>query len=175
MIRPKRGNNVRSATVFICLIGILAAVAAGCGKKVEPAGVTKFAIGKNKKSEPPANSYEVGEVIYATARVSTPPGKYNINFVVTVENVEGRTKGDQIMNKSVDFEREEPLFMHYAIAYPGDYKISAILSDTNGNQIDSKSENFVVTGEGPTFEKEHEQKKAGEKERENDDKDRERK
>ena len=150
-------------------------MSAACAKKAEAPGIAKFAIGKNAKSEPPSNSYEVAEVIYATAKVSTPPGKYNINFVVIAQNVENRIKGDQIMNKSLDFEAEQPLFMHYSIAYPGDYTITAILSDGNGNQLDSKSENFVVTGEGPTFKRDHDEKKEAEKERENQDKERDRK
>ena len=162
---------MRSVIIFVCLATIVTSVLAGCSKKTEPPTITKFAIGKNAKSEPPANSYAVGDVIYATAKVSTPPGKYNINFVVSVENVENRIKGDQIMNKSVDFEGEQPLFLHFSVAYPGDYTITAILSDTKGGQLDSKSENFVVTGEGPTFEQDRDRRKEAEKERENEDKD----
>ena len=166
---------MRSVIKFVCLAAIVASVSAGCSKKAETPTITKFGIGKTANSEPAANSYAVGDVIYATAKVSAPPGKYNINFVVTVENVENRTKGDQIMNKSVDFEGEQPLFLHYSLAYPGDYTITAILSDRNGNQLDSKSENFAVTGEGPTFERDRERKKEAEKERENEDKDGDRK
>jgi hypothetical protein len=166
---------VRSVLIFLCFAAIVASVSVGCSKKADSPAITKFAIGKNAKSEPPANSYAVGDVIYATAKVSTPPGKYNINFVVTVENVENRTKDDQIMNKSVDFEGEQPLFLHYSLAYPGDYTVTAILSDKNGNQLDSKSEKFAVTGEGPTFDRDHDRKKEAEKERENEDKDSDRK
>jgi len=166
---------VRSVLLFLCFAAVLASIPAGCSKKAEPAAITKFAIGKNAKSDPPANSYEVAEVIYATAKVSNPPAKYNFNFVVIAQNVENRTKGDQIMNKSLDFEGEQPLFMHFSIAYPGDYTIEGILSDANGNELDSKSENFVVTGEGPTFKRDHDEKKEAEKERENQDKERDRK
>jgi hypothetical protein len=142
-----------------------------CAKKAQAPIITKFAIGKNANSDPPANSYEVAEVIYATAKVSTPPGKYNINFVVTAQNVEERDRGEQIMNKSLDLEGEQPLFMHFSIAYPGNYTVSAILSDTSGHQLDTKSEDFVVTGEAPTFQRDHERKKAEEQEREKGEKD----
>ena len=75
---------MRSVILFLFFAAVLASIPAGCSKKAEPAAITKFAIGKNAKSDPPANSYEVAEVIYATAKVSNPPAKYNFNFVIFV-------------------------------------------------------------------------------------------
>jgi hypothetical protein len=145
---------VRSILIGLLLLCI--ALSAACSQKPAQAAITKLAFGNNDAAEPQTNSFEVDKVIYVVATVANAVGPHNLNFEVTVDsNVENKVQGDHIMNKSIDFEGKQPLFLHFSIAYPGNYKIEATLTDQNGKQLDTKAGIITVTGEAkPPEEKE---------------------
>jgi hypothetical protein len=60
------------------------------------------------------------------------------------------------MNKSVELDGVRPLTLQFLVAYPGQYKIEASISDANGNVVDSRSELITVSGEPPPLEDEGE-------------------
>jgi hypothetical protein len=137
---------VRTLSIGILLFSI--ALSAACSQKPAQATITKLAFGNNAEADPQTNSFEVDKVIYVVATVANAVGKHNLNFEVTAEDgVENRVKGDHIMNKSIDFEANQPLFLHLSIAYSGNYKIEATLTDANGKQLDARSGIITVTGE----------------------------
>jgi putative lipoprotein len=142
--------------LFICICVAVALVAA-CGQKGPlPVTITKLAFGTNAKAEPSVNSFEVDKVIYVVANVENAVSKHHLDFRVTVENnVENKALGDPIMNKGVDFSGNDPLFLNFMIAFPGQYKVEAVLTDPDGKQIDSKSGSITVTGEAAPPAEEH--------------------
>ena len=151
---------MRSGLIFVCLIAVFLSGSLGCSKPAEPPGISNLVIGKNAKAEPPANSFNVDELIYAIARPANTNGSYNLNFEVTTDSpINQRGKGEPVMNKSVDFVGVQAQFLNFSIAYPGQYKIEAILSDASGNVIDSKSGIITVTGEPVPLEREHDRDK----------------
>jgi hypothetical protein len=128
-----------------------------------------LSFGKNAQADPPVNSFAVDEFIYVNAAVANATGKHNLNFLVTALDVVNKAPGDHVMNKSVDFEGNAPLFFNFSIAYPGQYKIEAVLTDATGKQIDAKSGDITVTGEAaPPKGEEHEREVDGDREREKD-------
>jgi hypothetical protein len=141
---------VRSILIVISCICVAVVLLPACSKPAAPAAITKLAFGNTASAEPSVNSFEVDKVIYVLATVAGAVGKHNLNFEVTAENnVVSKDKGDHVMNKSIDFEGNQPLFLSFKIAFPGDYKIEAILTDPQGKQIDNRSGTITVTGEPP--------------------------
>ena len=61
-----------------------------------------------------------------------------------------KAKGEPVMNKASDFEGTQPQRLNFQIAFPGTYKVEALLTDAAGNRIDSKSEIITVIGEPPS-------------------------
>jgi hypothetical protein len=151
---------VRSALLPLLLFCIALVLLAGCSKPAAPATsatITKLAIGSNPAADPTQNAFEIGNVIYVVATVANAVGKHNLSFKVMVEdNVPNKVRGDVVMSKSVDFEGVQPLFLNFSIAYPGLYKVEAVLTDEKGTLVDSRSGLISSTGEPAPLEKEHE-------------------
>lgn len=130
----------------IFAIGILVFVAAACSGSFTTANISKLEFGKNDKAEPATTSFDVGEKIYAVATVSNTSSKHKMNFKVTYENVAGKSKGDEALKESIDFEGARPIWLALSVPLPGEYKIEATLVDETGKTIESKSGTVTAKG-----------------------------
>ena len=134
------------AAIFVIAVMIFAATA--CGTKVAPnAAISNLAFGKNVTAEPALTTFDIADGIYAIAWISKAAPKHSLYFRVIAEKVAERQKGDEVMTKNVDLEGTVTAKLHFSVAYPGEYKIEATLSDDAGQKIDSKSGTIIVTGE----------------------------
>jgi hypothetical protein len=166
---------VKIRHLLIVVIFAAIAVAAGCGRDPQ-ATITKLSFGSSAAADPSINDFEVNKTIFAVAKVAGAKGRHSINFQVTALNgVANKGDGDPVMNKQVEFEGEQPLFMSFQLAYPGQYKIEAVLSDDKGAVLDLTAGNITVTGDPPVPEDERErERELGEDKQRGKDKDRDR-
>ena len=130
----------------IIAIGILVFVAAACSGSFSTANISKLEFGKNDKAEPAATSFDVGEKIYAVATASNTSAKHKMTYKVTYENVAGKTKGEEALSESIDFEGARPIWLAFTVPLPGEYKVEASLLDDTGKKVDSKSGNITAKG-----------------------------
>ncbi len=128
----------------IIAIGILVFVAMACN--FTTANISDITFSKTQDGSP-VTSFNTGETIYAVLTASNmPSGKYKLAWKVTYDNVAGKTKGDELGSKSLDFESSAKLWTQFTTPAPGDYKVDATLTDDTGKTIGSKSATVKVTG-----------------------------
>ena len=143
--------NKRLTAIFG--IVAMAITAMACGGKVADAPtaaaptITKLAFGKTETAEPAVTTFDIADGIFAVATVSNPQPKLTVDFTVTCENVKGKEKGWNVMNKLTDVQGGWPVSLHFSVADPGEYRIEAGLYDDTGQKIDSRSGTVTVTGE----------------------------
>ena len=126
--------------------------AASCGGGAKP-HISKLAFGTNEAAEPSMATFAIDDGIYAVAEVSNIKSKHSLFFSVTTENVAEREQGAEVMTKSVDTDGSQPARLHFSVAYPGEYKIEATLSDDTGKKVDNTFGMITVTGTAPPLEK----------------------
>ena len=136
-------KNTAMGAVAICLLVI---VAAACSGSFTTANISEIKFGKNDKGEPASTTFEVGEKIYAVGTVSNTSSKHKMTFKVTYENVAGKTKGDEALKDSTDFEGSRPIWLAFNVPLPGEYKVEMSLADETGKVIDTKSGTITVKG-----------------------------
>lgn len=134
----------------IIAIGVLVFIAMACSGSFTTANISSFNMGKNEKAEPPTTTFNTGEKVYVVTVVSNTSSKHKMRFKVSVENAAGRTKGEEVVNKDIDFEGARPVYLYFDAAYPGDFKAEATLLDDTGKEIDKKSGTFTIKGSAPT-------------------------
>lgn len=127
-------------------LGTLVFIAAACNASFTTANISKLDFGKNQTAEPATTSFDVSDKIYAVATVSNTSEKLKMSFKVTAENVTGATKGQSIMDKSVDFEGARPIWLQFSVNAPGEYKVEAVLTDETGKELDKKAGTISVKG-----------------------------
>ncbi len=132
----------------VLAIGVLVFIAMACS--FTTANISSFNFGKNETATPPTTTFDVGEKIYAVSMVSNTSGKHKMKFKVFYENVQGKGKSEEAMNKEIDFESSRPVFLYFTAPLPGEYKVEAALFDESGKEIDKKSGTVTVKGGAPT-------------------------
>ena len=137
---------MKSKINLIIAIGALVFIALSCSGSFTTANISSFNFGKNEKAEPPTTSFNTGEKVYAVAMVSNTSSKHKMRFKVFYENVQGKNKGEEAMNKEIDFEGARPVYLYFDVPMPGDFKVEATLLDDTGKEIDKKSGTFNVKG-----------------------------
>jgi hypothetical protein len=142
-------KNMKNKINTIIAIGVLVFIAMACNASFTTANISSFNFGKNEKAEPPTTTFNTGEKVYAVAMVSNTSGKHKMRFKVFYENVQGKTKGEEAMNKELDFEGARPVYLSFDLPVPGDFKVEATLLDDQGKELDKKSGTFTVKGEMP--------------------------
>ena len=133
----------------IIAVGVLVFIAMACSGSFTTANISSFNFGKNEKADPPTTTFNTGDKVYAVAMVSNTSSKHKMRFKVFYENVQGKTKGEEAMNKELDFEGSRPVYLTFDLPVPGDFKVEATLLDEQGKEIDKKSGTFTVKGEMP--------------------------
>ncbi len=130
--------------IFVIGIFALAALASSCS--FTTANISKLEFGKSETAQPAMTTFNVGERIFAVATVSNTSSKHKVNFKVTYEDVPGRTKGEEAMNQSMDFEGARPVWLSFAVPAAGEYAVEATLLDDTDKKIDSKSGKITAKG-----------------------------
>jgi hypothetical protein len=130
----------------VITVGVLVFIAMACNASFTTANISSFNFGKNEKAEPPSTSFNVGDKVYAVAMVSNTSSKHKMRFRVFYENVQGKGKGEEAMNKDLDFEGSRPVYLTFDLPIPGDFKVEATLLDEAGKELDKKSGTFNVKG-----------------------------
>jgi hypothetical protein len=141
---------MKSKINLIVAVGVLVFIAMACNASFTTANISSFNFGKNEKAEPPTTTFNTGEKVYAVAIVSNTSSKHKMRFKVFYENVTGKTKGEEAMNKDLDFEGARPVFLTFDLPVPGEFKVEATLLDEQGKELDKKSGTFTVKGESQT-------------------------
>ncbi len=132
-------------------LGLLIAIAVGCSGSFTTANISELKFGKNDKADPATTTFNTGEDIYAVATVSNANSstKYKLNWKVTYEDVKGKSKGEEVGTKSMDFEGSTRLWQTFSTGLPGEYKVEATLVDDTGKTIEAKSGMVSVKGSAP--------------------------
>ena len=112
------------------------------------------------ETRPEVLSFETMEPIYAVVKVENGIGNQLDIRVVVEGDVVNKGPGGLVMNKTVDIEARKPLFLSLAIAFPGRYRVEAVIIDPSGNQLDSRSKSITVTGEPPRPEDEESEREG---------------
>lgn len=133
----------------IFALGLLIFVAAACSGSFTTANISELKFGKNDKADPATTTFNTGEDIYAVATVANASGKYKLNWKVTYDNVQGKSKGEEVGTKSMDFEGSTRLWQTFSTGLPGEYKVEATLVDDTGKTIEAKSGTVSVKGAAP--------------------------
>ncbi len=141
---------MKSKINLIIAVGLLVFIAMACNASFTTANISSFNFGKNEKAEPPTTTFNTGEKVYAVTVVSNTSSKHKMRFKVFYENVQGKTKGEEAMNKDIDFEGARPVYLYFDVPIPGDFKVEATLLDESGKEVDKKSGTFTVKGNPPT-------------------------
>jgi hypothetical protein len=143
------------AVLFVIFVGL------ACNASMTTANLSELKFGKNNKADPASTTFNTGEDIYALAVVANAPdSKYKLTWKITYENVKGKGKGDEVGTNTVDFEGSKQLWQSFSSPLPGEYKVEATLSDTDGKKIDSKSGTLTIKGDAPTMDTKTESDKA---------------
>lgn len=133
----------------IVALGLLIAVAVGCSGSFSTANISELKFGKNDKADPATTTFNTGEDIYAVATVANASGKYKLNWKVTYDNVQGKSKGEEVGTKSIDFEGSTRLWQTFSTPLPGEYKVEATLVDDTGKTLETKNGIVTVKGSAP--------------------------
>ena len=141
---------MKSKINLIIAVGVLVFIAMACNASFTTANISSFNFGKNEKAEPPTTTFNTGEKVYAVATVANTSSKHKMRFKVFYENVQGKTKGEEAMNKDIDFEGARPVYLFFDVPIPGYFKVEATLLDESGKEVDKKSGTFTVKGNPPT-------------------------
>ncbi|HVF45949.1 MAG TPA: hypothetical protein VNA17_00135 [Pyrinomonadaceae bacterium] len=123
----------------ICGVILLVIIVLGCSGGFTTANISKFEVGKNDTAEPRVTTFDAGEKAFAVATVSNTSQKHKMAFKVTFENVEGQSKGTEILSNSIDFEGSRPVWYGFTLPLPGEYTVEASLLDDAGKTIDTES------------------------------------
>ncbi len=137
---------MRSKINLIIAVGVLVFIAMACNASFTTANISSFNFGKNEKADPPTTTFNTGDKVYAVAMVSNTSSKHKMRFKVFYENVQGKNKGEEAMNKELDFEGARPVYLFFDVPVPGEFKVEATLFDDSGKEIDKKSGTFTVKG-----------------------------
>jgi hypothetical protein len=135
-------NHIISTVV----VAILVYFTSGFACSFSTANISDLKFSANEEGDPPATTFNTGENIFAIATVSNAMGKMKLNWKVSYENVAGKSKGQEIGNKTMDFEGSNTLWQQFSTGLPGDYKVEATLMDENGKTLESKQGTVTVTG-----------------------------
>lgn len=134
----------------IFAIAALVAIGIACSGGFTTANISELKFGKNNKADPATTNFNTGEDIYALAIVSNAPAsKYKMNWRITYDDVPGKGKGEEVGTNTVDFEGSKQLWQSFSTPLPGEYKVEATLTDSEGKQIDTKSARLTVKGSAP--------------------------
>lgn len=139
----KTKENMKNKLSLIIAVSVLAFIAMACNASFTTANISSFNFGKNDKAEPPTNSFNAGEKVYAVANVSNAMGKNKVRF--KFENTSNN--GIQPMTKDVDLEGGGRAYLELTIPKGGDYKVEATLLDESGKEVDKKSGTFNIKGD----------------------------
>ena len=130
---------MKNTAIAVVAIGLLVILGAACSGSFTTANISELKFGKNDKAEPVATTFAVGEKIYAVGTVSNTSSKHKMTFKVTYDNVAGKSKGDEALKDSLDFEGARPIWFAFNVPLPGEYKVEMSLADDTGKVIDTKS------------------------------------
>ncbi len=139
---------MKTKTNLIIALAILAFTFSACS--FSTANLSELKFGKNDTATPAATSFNVGEKIFAVARVSNAMGKHKVKFNMKYENVPGKGKSESFAKPELEVDGDSEAFVYFNSNLPGDYSVEAVLVDEQGKELDKKSGTIKITGSAPT-------------------------
>lgn len=123
----------------VLALALLIIVALACSGSFNTANISELKFGATKDASPSSTTFKTGDDVYAVATVSNASGKLKLTWRVTYEDAPPKAKGEEVGNKTMDFEGSSQLWQQFSSPIPGEYKVEATLTDESGKKLDSKS------------------------------------
>lgn len=140
-------NLMRKFSV-IALFGLLI-IATGCSFNVSTANIGGLKLGKDKEMQQETKTFEATETIYSAVTISSNPGTVKVKGSLQVVEIEGQKAGP-IPGTETTVTIEGAGTANFNFTPPtngwpqGKYKFEAMMLNEDGEQKDSKSQDFTV-------------------------------
>lgn len=140
-------NLTRKFSVIAFLGLILTATA--CSFNVSTANIGGLKLGKDKEMQQETKTFEATETIYSAVTIASNPGTVKVKGSLHVVEIEGQKAGPiPGAETTVTIVGENTATFHFTQpnnGWPkGKYKFEALMLNENGEQKDSKSQDFTV-------------------------------
>ncbi len=140
-------NLTRKFSV-LALLGLLTMVAA-CSFNVSTANIGGLKMGKDKEMQQETTTFESNETIYSAVVISSNPGTVKVKGSLHIVEVEGQKAGP-IPGLEMTVTVPGAGTANFNFTQPnngwpkGKYKFEALMNNEDGEQKDSKSQEFTV-------------------------------
>lgn len=140
-------NLTRKYSAMV-LLGLLT-FAAACSFSVSTAKIGGLKMGKDKEMTQPATVFEAADTLYSDVEISMNPGTVKVKGNLQIVEIEGQKAGPiPGFETAVDVPGEGTAHFYFTPptnGWPqGKYKFEALMLNENGEQKDSKSQEFTV-------------------------------
>ena len=140
-------NHTRKFSV-IALLGLIT-LAAACSFNVSTAKIGGLKMGKDKEMSQETTAFGADETIYSAVVISSNPGTVKVKAMLHIVEIEGQKAGPIPATEttatvegggtaSFNFSPPNNGWPH------GKYKFEALMNNEDGEQKDSKSQEFTV-------------------------------
>lgn len=132
----------------ITLLGLII-MATACSFNVSTASIGGLKMGKDKEMSQQTTAFEATDTIYSAVTISMNPGTVKVKGSLHVVEIEGQKAGPiPGAETTVTIAGENTATFHFnqpANSWPpGKYKFEALMLNEDGEQKDSKSQEFTV-------------------------------
>lgn len=149
--KRSRGNNSINLTrkfSAIALLGLIT-LAAACSFNVSTANISGLKIGKDKEMQQETKTFEAGDTIHSAVVISNNLGTVKVKVILHIVDVEGLKLGP-VPELETTATVEGGVTANFSASPPtngwpkGKYKVEALMLNEEGEQKDSKSQEFTV-------------------------------
>jgi hypothetical protein len=140
--------NLTKKISVIALLGLLM-IATACSFNVSTANIGGLKLGKDKEVQQETKTFAANETIYSAVTISSNPGTVTVKGKLHVVEIEGQKAGPiPGAETTVTVAGEGTANFNFTQpnkGWPqGKYKFEALMLNEDGEQKDSKSQDFTV-------------------------------
>ena len=140
--------NLTRKFLVIALLGLLT-MAAACSFNVSTANISELKMGKDKEMQQVTTTFGANDTIYSAVVISSNPGDVSVKGRLHIVEIEGQTPGPipgtETTVKLMGAGTTTFTFNQPNNGWPpGKYKFEALMLNEDGEQKDSKSQDFTV-------------------------------